>query len=155
MRSIGRFSRVALAALLIPGATLAQDKSAAPAPDYVPSLADMMAVTQLRHFKLWYAARFENWELAMYELTQMTASFKTASRLYPGEQAADMSGMAKPAELIGEAINAKDSVRFETAFSQMTAACNGCHVATGRAFIVIRVPMRSPFSNQTFEPLKR
>jgi len=32
-----------------------------------PTLADLMALTQLRHYKLWYSERLENWKLADYE----------------------------------------------------------------------------------------
>jgi hypothetical protein len=31
-------------------------------------LGDFMGLTQLRHFKLWYAGRSKNWELADYEV---------------------------------------------------------------------------------------
>jgi len=31
---------------------------------YDPTLGDLMGMTQLRHFKLSYAGRSENWELA-------------------------------------------------------------------------------------------
>jgi hypothetical protein len=39
-----------------------------------PSLADLMALTQLRQFKLWYAERVRNWKLSAYELDQFQAT---------------------------------------------------------------------------------
>ena len=45
---------------------------------YLPRLGDIMVVTQLRHFKLWYAGQVRNWELANYELAQIRASFEDA-----------------------------------------------------------------------------
>jgi hypothetical protein len=53
-----------------------------------------------------------------------------------------MPGMDKPAALLGEAIKAKDDVKFDKAFGQMTTACNSCHEAADRAFILIRAPTR-------------
>lgn len=40
---------------------------------YAPRLGDIMGMTQLRHFKLWYAGREKNWNLAKYELGQPPA----------------------------------------------------------------------------------
>jgi hypothetical protein len=156
MRLFKRTSYAGLAALLISAAAAAaQDKSLLTDRAYTPSLADVMAVTQLRHFKLWYSVKLKNWDLANYELGQMIASFKTATRLYPGNPAADMTGMENPAALVGEAIKAKDSAKFDAAFNQMITACNNCHTAADRAYIFIRVPTRSPFSNQMFEPQRK
>lgn len=49
---------------------------------YMPSLADIMSVTQLRHLKLSYAGTVSNWELANYDLGQIQESFSMAARLY-------------------------------------------------------------------------
>jgi hypothetical protein len=49
---------------------------------YVPTLGDIMGATQLRHFKLWYAGKLRNWELASYELGQIEDSLINAARLY-------------------------------------------------------------------------
>ena len=113
----------------------------------------MMAAIQLRHAKLWYSGRVKNWPLADYELEQLNASLRQATRFYTKMPASDMTATDKPAALISEAIKAKDGAKFNMAFGQMTAACNSCHEAAGRAFIFIRVPSHfSPFSNQMFGP---
>jgi cytochrome c553 len=119
---------------------------------YRPKLGDIMEVTQLRHFKLWYAGRVKNWPLANYELEQIQSSFEDAMTLYPGLPIADMNTMAKPAARIGEAIKSKDNNNFAKAFGEMTAACNGCHQSQGFPFIVITVPTSSSFSNQLLHP---
>jgi hypothetical protein len=134
---------------------VAQDKPTQNDTAYRPSLADIMSTTQLRHFKLWYAARVKNWPLADYELAQINASFKEAMRFYGRMPAADMTSMDKPAALIREAIKAKDTANFDKAFGQLTTECNACHEAADRAFIFIRVPTRSPFSNQLFPPREK
>jgi hypothetical protein len=142
-----------LVVLLVSDVSVAEDKSSQGAVSYMPSLGDMMAVIQLRHSKLWYAARVKNWPLADYESEQINANLREATRFYTKTPALDVAGTDKPAALIGEAISAKDGVKFDMAFGQMTAACNSCHEAAGRAFIFVRVPTRfSPYSNQMFAP---
>lgn len=120
--------------------------------NYIPHLGDIMGATQLRHIKLSFAGKLRNWELAAYELDQIKESFQDAATLYPGIPVTDMTIVAEPVRRLGEAIQAKDPRKFSAAFVELTAACNGCHQAIGRGFIVIKVPTSSPFSNQTFEP---
>lgn len=120
--------------------------------NYIPHLGDIMGLTQLRHFKLSFAGKLRNWDLAAYELEQIVESFQDAATLYPGIPVTDMTIVADPVLRLREAIEKKDSQKFSAAFNELTAACNGCHQAIGRGFIVIQVPTSSPFSNQLFEP---
>ncbi|MFG1463962.1 hypothetical protein V5F77_13795 [Xanthobacter sp. DSM 24535] len=145
---------VALSGLLLfPMAGVTQVNTPSPTRDhYIPRLGDIMETMQLRHFKLWFAGRLGNWDLAEYELGQIRASFEDALMLYPGIPVADMSSMTEPAHLIGEAIRQKDGAKFAAAFHDMTGACNACHQSIGRGFIIVQVPTSSPFSNQSFAP---
>ncbi|WP_249780640.1 hypothetical protein [Bradyrhizobium sp. dw_78] len=119
---------------------------------YVPHLSEIMSTLQSRHIKLWFAGKSRNWELATYELQQIDQSFSDAGSFYPGIPVADMTPLTEPAREIGEAIGAKDSAKFAAAFNHLTTACNGCHQAIGRGFIVVQVPAASPFSDQSFAP---
>ena len=124
---------------------------------YLPRLGDIMAVTQLRHFKLWYAGQVRNWQLANYELAQMRASFEDAKRLSPNIPVADTTAITQSADEIGTAIAEKDGAKFRKAFDRLTSACNSCHQAADFGFIVIREPrmspiQTSPFSNELFRP---
>jgi hypothetical protein len=155
-----RLSRVfpcALLALLFSSlSVLAQDNAPHGSAAHTPSLGDLMAVVQLRHAKMWYAATLRNWPLADYELRQLKAGLKETTRLYPKMPGADMTGIEKAADTIDESIRARSSVRFEKAFTELTSQCNGCHHASDRAFIVVRRPiLPSPYSNQVFAPAKR
>jgi hypothetical protein len=134
-------------ALAMPAA--AQDR---PAPSAaVTSLGDLMAVIQLRHAKLWYAASLENWSLAEYELAQLETNLLQAGRLYPDMPASEATAGNRLSMPIGEAIKVADRAKFDRAFDQLTSACNACHQAAGRSFIVMRRPSRfSPFSNQLY-----
>ena len=116
-----------------------------------------MMLTQLGHFKLWYAGAVQNWPLASYELEQIRASISLAKTLYPNSEKSDMNTMVPAADDLERAIKAKDSAGFTSAYAKLTAACNACHEATGFGFIKIRVPRlspieTSPFSDEAFPP---
>ena len=117
---------------------------------YVPRLNTLMMVSQLGHFKLWYAGAVQNWPLANYELTQIRANIVDANKFYLNKSESNMSVMTPPADDLDEAIKAKDSAKFVKAFSKLTAACNSCHEATGFGFIKIRDPRLSPIETSPF-----
>ena len=147
-----------LALLLAPViATPALSQPAADAKPYVPDLGDFMGATQLRHFKLWFAGRSQNWELARYEIEQIRKSFEAAATYYPKSGDADNAGMIKadgyaPLDAVKSAVEARSSSKFGAEFDKLTQACNACHRATHFGFIQVQVPTASPFSNQTFVP---
>jgi hypothetical protein len=118
---------------------------------YMPSVGDVMTIIQLRHAKVWYAAKLKNWPLAAYELDKLEDSLAQVTRLRP-----DLSGTGDgmlPIDGVSQAIARMDESTFDTAFDAMTDACNACHVAADLDFIAIRPPTRfSPYSNQVFEP---
>ena len=131
---------------------IAEDQDAAR-----PTLADLMALTQLRHYKLWYSERLENWKLADYELSQLVATVDRIKKLYPEThfiaQANLIQEKTDPAlKELSAAIQGKNNKRFEVAFNQITDACNQCHRAAGVDFILVRVPWKSPYNNQMFTP---
>ena len=122
-----------------------------------PTLADLMALTQLRHYKLWYSERMENWKLADYEFSQLVATIDRIKKLYPETRSIAQANLitekTEPAmKELREAIQGKNNKRFEVAFNQVTDACNQCHRAAGVDFIRVRVPWKSPYNNQMFTP---
>jgi len=155
MKCLALISALSVGIVLAPLAVAQAPRGRPPPGGYVPGLGNIMGATQLRHFKLWFAGKLRNWELAAYELGQIKASFEDAATLYPGIPVTDMTIVEKPVRSIGDAIEAKDSTRFVKAFNDLTAACNACHQAIGRGFITIQVPTASPFSNQSFSPRTR
>ena len=50
---------------------------------YISSLAVVMQLIQLSHFKLWLAGNLRNWRLAEYELLQMKTTLQDARTLFP------------------------------------------------------------------------
>ena len=117
---------------------------------YTPRLNSLMMLTQLGHFKLWYAGAVQNWPLAGYELAQIRANIVDAKRLYPNNSQSNMTMMMPSADDLDAAIKAKDSVKFRAAFTKLTSACNSCHEATGFGFIKIREPRLSPIETSPF-----
>ena len=122
---------------------------------YVPTLGDIMGAMQLRHFKLWYAGKSRNWELAAYEMGQIEDSFANAARLYKNIPVEKINMIVRPTMALQSAIDAKDGKHFADAFDNLTAACNACHEAAHVDFIAIQVPTASPFSNQSFTPKEK
>jgi hypothetical protein len=136
---------------------LAADQSNDAKETVAPRLGEIMVATQLRHFKLWYAGRVGNWDLARYELAQIKNAFSDATRFYPNTREGDMTALEQPTDEISKAIEAKDNKKFMTAYQKLTLACNSCHAALNLGFIRIREPRvspieTSPFSDQQFSP---
>jgi hypothetical protein len=111
---------------------------------YVPTLGDIMGAAQWRHIKLWFAGKNQNWELASYERLQIRAGLEQATTLYHGIPVDYVGATVAPIQALGAAIEAKDKARFVAGFNALTAACNACYQAIGRAFVVIQVPTISP-----------
>jgi hypothetical protein len=144
-------------AYLVAPLAIAQSKS----PDvsverYVPQLADIMASLQMRHLKLYFAGRAQNWELADFELRQITAELTEAAMLYSGIPVTNVTTLAAPVQSLSDAVRAKDEHKFLDAMGQLTNGCNACHQSMDRKFITIGLPTGQPFTNQIFAPpLKR
>jgi hypothetical protein len=161
MKRKTKFLHLSLAVLFAASAPFAAwgQGDPAPAPTYIPAppVSDIMGQTQLRHFKLWFAGALGNWPLANFEVEQMKRSFNEAGRLGTSVAGTPLSKLVEEKSLpplaeVEKAIAAKSKKDFVKAFGDLTAACNGCHVAANVGFIKIQTPTASPFSNQAFPP---
>ncbi len=112
---------------------------------YIPSLATVMELIQLSHFKLWLAGKLRNWRLAEYELLQMKATLQDARILFPNVPKADTSAILQSAEEFRDAIKTKDGTKFDRGFENFASACNSCHEAVGLEFIDIGCQDCRPF----------
>src|SRR5258708_19761922 len=65
---------------------------------YTPSLAVVMGLIQVSHFKLWLAGNLRNWPLAEYQLSLMRASLHDCRVLFPNVNDADTRAIFRPAE---------------------------------------------------------
>jgi hypothetical protein len=112
----------------------------------------------MRHLKLWFAARAENWALASYETDELEEGFGDVVQFHPTHKASPLplsqlipEFTAGPIEALRSAIERRNFVEFTAAYDSLTQGCNGCHRATEFSFNVIERPLANPYSNQRFE----
>ena len=124
---------------------------------YAPGLGEFMTATQLRHAKLWFAGKANNWDLAAYEIDEIAEGLEDAEKQFPTHDGIPVADMIKAnidpavAEL-RKAVEAKSSAKFAVAFDQLTSACNTCHTGANKPFIRIQRPTSPPLNNQNFVP---
>jgi hypothetical protein len=154
----GLILRVAALVVALAGTTTAAAAQQAEAPKaYAPGVAEIMVMTQIRHAKLWFAGDARNWELADYQIDELKEGLEDLVKYFPTYkdipvgQMAEATVMAPIAE-VEAAVKSRDRAKFASAFDKLTAACNACHTAANRSFIVIQRPSGTPFPNQAFAP---
>src|SRR5277367_3555949 len=104
---------------------------------YNPGLGEFMTATQLRHAKLWFAGKANNWDLAAYEIDEITEGLEDAEKQFPTHDGIPVADMIKanidPAvEELRKAVGAKSSTKFAVAFDKLTSACNTCHTGANK-----------------------
>jgi hypothetical protein len=114
------------------------------------SLGDIMGDTQLRHIKLWYAGKSEDWDLAGYEVNRISESLTRAGMSYVNIPVELIQSAGKPLVRMREAISTKSEQEFMRSYSDLTGACNACHQVGGVGFIQIQTPTSSPFTDEVF-----
>src|SRR5437016_8622851 len=163
---------LAASAIAIAIAAPAAPKAAAPAAappgggltilDFKPAFDDLMTMlVQPRHTKLWLAAQQKNWQLAGFELNEMGGALKRVGQTVPKYRNisvdATVSSIFEPKiQAVAGAIAAQNPTQFNTAFAELTNACNLCHEALEHPFLVIKVPDASAaaaFPDQDFRPV--
>ena len=144
------FTAILLGLLLLDQAH-AQSPAPAPRPEGQgegQGVSELMVATQFRHIKLWFAGKFGNWKLAGYELDQLASSLDQAAQRVPVGAAPEE--VARQVTALRGSIEARDVAAFTKAYGELTANCNDCHRAAGRAYISVQVPSVSPFADQDF-----
>lgn len=150
---------VAVVLLAGAGTSAVADSDFAPslsAKPTAPRLGEIMNLAQLQHLKLWLAGEAQNWDLAAYELHQLTDSLTQAAMLYPGIPISNVTTMRDPLLGISDAIAARNGRRFSSSMRKLTDDCNGCHKSMDRGFVVMAEPTEHrPLGNQIFAPQSR
>jgi hypothetical protein len=131
---------------------------AVPAEDaFAPGLGEIMAATQMRHLKLWYAGQAKNWALASYEIDELEEGFADAVRFHPEHKSAPRpltelvpQFTAGPIAALRSAVAHRSAAEFAAAHDALTQGCNGCHAAAGFSFNVVTRPTANPYANQDF-----
>jgi hypothetical protein len=145
------------AAILACGATAAIAQSEfKPTPSikqYMPRLVAIMGAAQNQHLKLWFAGKAKNWELAAYELRQLTDTLAEAAILYPGIPVSNVTTMQEPLLSVADAVTAGNSQGFAASMQKLTEGCNACHVSMERKYVVMTLPTQQSWpTNQLFAP---
>jgi len=119
-----------------------------------------MLAAQARHAKLWLAGHAQNWELADYAIDELKEGLEDVEKYIPVFKDVPIGKMIEatmtdPISSVESAIKARDQTTFVAAFDKLTDACNACHQAASRPFIVIQRPTGSAYPNQSFAPIRR
>jgi hypothetical protein len=149
-----------LLAIALAGAAALAQQAAPPVKPYTPGLGEFMLSAQTRHAKLWLAGNVQNWVLADYAIDELKEGLEDVVKYIPTFKDIPIGQMIEsiataPITEVENAIKAKDRTKFVSAFDKLTEACNSCHQATNRGFIVVQRPTTSPFPNQSFTPVRR
>jgi hypothetical protein len=159
--NIRSFAVAAWAGAMLCSGALAQDSTPFAQQPYRPAgdtplitLSDMMAISQMRHIKLWQAGKVENWPLAAYEAAKLRDSLYRAASFYVNIPVPLVKNADETLNAVLDAANKRDPRAFDKAFVNVTSTCNACHEAAGLDFIRMRNPSASPFSDQDFAPAK-
>jgi cytochrome c553 len=121
-----------------------------------PGLGEYMTTIQLHAAKLWFAVGASNWELASYELDEMSETMDGARALHVFKNGLDVSGVLQSVQetqipLMHQAIASKASSTFTSAYGETLDACNSCHRSAGYGFISIMPPTAPPVTNQRWD----
>ncbi len=121
-----------------------------------PGLGEYMTTIQLHAAKLWFAVGASNWDLALYELDEMSETMDGARALHVFKNGLDISGVLQSVQetqlpLMRQAIASKTSSTFTSAYGETLDACNGCHRSAGYGFISIMPPTAPPVTNQRWD----
>ena len=124
---------------------------------YVPGLGEIMSLQQMRHAKLSLAGEARNWELAAYELDELSEGFDDVVRFHPTHKDSPVAPkdaiprmVTEPIASLRAAVDKKDVGAFSDAFDALTSACNNCHRATNFGFNIVQRPAANPYPNQVF-----
>ena len=127
---------------------------------YTPGLVEFMLTVQSHHAKLWLAGTARNWDLADYQLDELKELLEEIAQRVPVYRDTPVGKMIEAITMpsitdVEHAIKARDSKAFAAAFDRLTGACNACHEAANRGYIVIQRPTASSFPNQSFAPRRK
>ncbi|MGD2046365.1 MAG: hypothetical protein PVJ80_01410 [Gemmatimonadota bacterium] len=153
---------LAFSALLCAGCAGPRDgpdrASAATADAYVPGFGEIMSFQQMRHIKLWFAGRARNWDLAAYEIDELTEGFDDVVAYHPTLGHAPVAPrdmvpqlVTDPLDSLRASVERGDEPAFGRAYGMLTQACNDCHQAMEFGFNVVQTPTSNPYTNQVFE----
>ncbi len=121
-----------------------------------PGLGTVMVEYGNRFSRLWFAANAGNWDMAKYQLDEMTEIQEVGETTRPNRAPMLKAFEDKYLAALDKAIAAKDTAGFTSAFNDAANGCNACHAgSTGNAatqgyqwksysYVKIQVPKMDP-----------
>jgi hypothetical protein len=113
---------------------------------FKPGFDDAMTMmVQPRHIKLYAAGDAGNWDLAAFQLRELRGAFRRIGQYLPKyrDKSLDESiaNIMNPSlQATDDAIKARDTKAFATAYANLTDGCNACHNYMEHSFLVMKVP---------------
>ena len=137
-----RMRPIVLGMIVIAASTMLADAQPAKRP-YEPGLGEFMTATQLRHAKLWFAGKSNNWGLATYEIDEIKEGLEDAAKLHSTLDGFPVAEMIKTIldpriAQLERAIEGKNSTQFIAAFG--LRPCKRCRRSTrARELVIVRL----------------
>jgi hypothetical protein len=109
-----------------------------------PGLGRLMLDVGQRTWKLYYAAKAENWPLANFQAKEIKGLMKLGAFTRPKHEDALNQYLEENWKPLQDAINQKDFPAFEEAFNKAIEAANVYHDMKGKPYIVWKLPDTPP-----------
>lgn len=127
--------------------------------DQAPGLGEYMSTFQLHMGKLWFATQASNWDLAQYELGELTETMVAAEVLHAIKNNVNTASVLQSVRgtqipLLQKALGERSQRKFYDAYNQTLQTCNSCHRSVGFGFIHIIKPLSAPVTNQSWNAIQ-
>jgi hypothetical protein len=109
-----------------------------------PGLARIMPEIGARTWKLYYAAKLENWPMAKFQYKEIIGLFELGAFMRPKHEAAITQYLAENWKPLEGAIEKKSFAEFEKAFHASIDAANAYHELKEKPYIYWRLPDTPP-----------
>ena len=109
-----------------------------------PGLARIMPEIGARTWKLFYAAKAENWPMAKFQYKEIKGLFELGAFMRPKHEDALNQYMAENWKPLEDAIEKKDFAAFEKAFHASIDAANAYHELKEKPYIYWKLPDAPP-----------
>jgi hypothetical protein len=109
-----------------------------------PGLGRLMPEVGARTWKLYYAAKAENWALATFQAKEIKGLMELGAFTRPKHEEALNKFMEENWKPVQDAINKKDFAAFEAAFHAAVDAGNAYHELKDKPYIVWKLPDTPP-----------
>jgi len=109
-----------------------------------PGLARIMPEIGARTWKLYYAAKFENWPMANFQYKEIKGLFELGAFMRPKHEDAINQYLAENWKTLEAPLAAKDFAGFEKAFNECIDMANAYHELKEKPYIRWQLPGSPP-----------